>query len=151
MAQHFVRMYEHVRWANQRVLDALKAAGGKPEKAHRLFAHVLGAERVWLARLNGLDSSVHPVWPDLGLEECGEWLQENYSGYLLFLSQKTEEDLMRPVTYRNTSGAGFTTAIHDILTHVSMHGSYHRGQIALAMRSEGFEPVNTDFITFVRE
>jgi uncharacterized damage-inducible protein DinB len=148
---HYKRLFEHVKWANARILEALKKTDGKPEKALKLFAHVLGAERVWLARLNGQDSSVHPVWPDMGLEECEKCMEENIAGYSAFLSNLTNEDLARTVTYSNTSGATFNTAIQDILTHVSMHGSYHRGQIAQAMRIEGFEPVNTDFITFVRE
>jgi uncharacterized damage-inducible protein DinB len=31
-----------------------------------------------------------------------------------------------------------------------MHGSYHRGQIAMALRAAGVDPVNTDFIAFAR-
>ncbi|NIP57628.1 MAG: damage-inducible protein DinB, partial [Gemmatimonadetes bacterium] len=45
----------------------------------------------------------------------------------------------------------FRTPIGEILLHVLLHGSYHRGQIALRMRDVGEEPVNTDLITFVRE
>jgi uncharacterized damage-inducible protein DinB len=45
----------------------------------------------------------------------------------------------------------FQTPIKDLLMHVALHGSYHRGQIAQALRLAGGEPVNTDFITFVRE
>ncbi len=32
-----------------------------------------------------------------------------------------------------------------------MHGTYHRGQIAAALRAADITPPNTDFITFVRE
>lgn len=151
MVNHYHRLYEHMKWANAKVLEALKKTDGKPERAMKLFAHVLGAERIWLARLNGQDSTVHPVWPEMGLEDCAKCMEENNAGYSVFLSNLTDEDLAKTVTYRNTSGTEFVTAIGDILTHVSMHGSYHRGQIAQSMRSEGFDPVNTDFITFVRE
>jgi len=34
---------------------------------------------------------------------------------------------------------------------VALHGSYHRGQVAAAVRAAGGEPVNTDYITYVRE
>lgn len=33
----------------------------------------------------------------------------------------------------------------------AIYGAYHRGQIARAHRAAGETPVNTDFITFVRE
>jgi uncharacterized damage-inducible protein DinB len=55
------------------------------------------------------------------------------------------------MTYRNSKGLEFTNSVGDTLTHVWLHGSYHRGQIAQAIRRAGHEPVNTDFITFVRE
>ena len=39
----------------------------------------------------------------------------------------------------------------DIVTHVALHGAYHRGQIAWVLRHGAGEPVSTDFITMVRE
>jgi uncharacterized damage-inducible protein DinB len=41
--------------------------------------------------------------------------------------------------------------VEDVLLHVALHGSYHRGQIAAAVRAAGGEPVNTDFVTWTRE
>ena len=38
----------------------------------------------------------------------------------------------------------------DILSHVVLHASYHRGQIASAMREAGGTPAYTDFIHAVR-
>jgi uncharacterized damage-inducible protein DinB len=35
--------------------------------------------------------------------------------------------------------------------HVLLHSVYHRGQIALQMRSSGAEPAYTDFIHSVRQ
>ena len=39
----------------------------------------------------------------------------------------------------------------DILFHLASHGAYHRGQISVTLRHSNLEPVNTDYITFVRE
>ena len=39
----------------------------------------------------------------------------------------------------------------DILTHVTMHGAYHRAQIAAAVRESGGEPAYTDFIHAARQ
>ena len=38
----------------------------------------------------------------------------------------------------------------DILLHVCLHGAYHRGQVAVSMRSGGAEPAPTDFIAMRR-
>ncbi len=67
------------------------------------------------------------------------------------LDTLSQGDLERRVAYRNSKGEEFRTPIGEILLHVLLHGSYHRGQIALRMRDVGEEPVNTDLITFVRE
>jgi len=47
--------------------------------------------------------------------------------------------------------AYWTSTVGDILTHVAMHGAYHRAQIAAAVRESGREPAYTDFIHAVRQ
>jgi uncharacterized damage-inducible protein DinB len=54
------------------------------------------------------------------------------------------------ISYKNSTGKEFKKSIRDILTHVALHGQYHRGQINLLLRIDGMEPINTDFITFRR-
>ena len=83
--------------------------------------------------------------------EARRWAAENRDGYRRFLEALTEHDLDRRVEYANSSGRLFHTAVGDVLMHVAMHGAYHRGQVARALREAGGEPVNTDFITYVRE
>lgn len=62
----------------------------------------------------------------------------------------SEADLGAVVRYRNTKGEEFATPVIDILTHVVVHGAYHRGQIAKALGRAGTRAVNTDYITFAR-
>jgi uncharacterized damage-inducible protein DinB len=54
------------------------------------------------------------------------------------------------VSYRNSAGREFTNTVADIVTHVAMHGSHHRGQIALKLRASGQEPPYVDYIQFAR-
>jgi len=75
-------------------------------------------------------------------------------------SLTTELDLMkeygeygtfaRRVTYRNSKGRRYESSVADIVMHVSMHGGYHRGQIARQLRAAGREPPYTDYIQFTR-
>ena len=60
-------------------------------------------------------------------------------------------DLEEGVGYRNSLGEYWTSTAGDILTHVAMHGGYHRAQIAAALRERGREPVYTDFIHAIRQ
>lgn len=142
-------LLDHLEWANLRVLEA--ARGTDNPVALRLLSHLLGAERVWLARIERGDSSDLEIWPDMDFEECRDLLDRNVADLRRLLGSLTEAELERPVAYRNSKGEEFRTPIGEILLHVLLHGSYHRGQIALRMRDGGDEPVNTDFITFARE
>lgn len=53
--------------------------------------------------------------------------------------------LQHEVEYHTSNGATFRNSVADILTHVALHGSYHRGQIALVTREAGPTPVPTDY------
>jgi len=143
-------MYDHVKWANARILDAIARTGDASDYVTTLLHHVLRAEQVWLLRLKGQDSSHLPLWQSCSLQDLTELMKDNERSYTDYLATLDETRLGDMITYRNQSGVPFTTSIRNILIHVALHGSYHRGQINAALRREGHEPVNVDYITFVR-
>lgn len=147
--EHLARLVEHLAWADERVLASLRSARAPLPAAVSLHAHVLGAEHVWLRRVSGGASEV-AVWPELSLDECAELAHENVRGLRQLVSLLDSARLGEPVTYRNSAGTEFTTGLEDILLHVAMHGSYHRGQVAALLRSAGDEPNPTDYIHWVR-
>lgn len=143
-------MFEHLHWANQRILDALRVNTDN-ERALQLFAHILHVEQVWFTRLTGKDSSHIPLWPDADLSVCSQLVDlnnENYSAYLA--DMKTNGNLDAEISYKSQNGESFKSSVHDILTQVALHGHYHRGQINSMLRTAGNEPVNVDYITYVR-
>ena len=142
------KMFEHVSWANQQILETLRSSGD--QEASRLFSHILLSENVWITRLRGLDSSHLPIWQDADLESCAALMKENEENIKAYLAPLTEADLDQIISYKNSKGTEFKNSIRDILTHVALHGQYHRGQINARLRAGGMEPVNVDFITFVR-
>lgn len=143
------RLFEHMYWADELALDALREAGDLSLTSRALFAHVLGAEETWLARLEGRTPKL-AVWPELSIGECARGAEGLRAAYTAYLARQTEETLQRPVHYRNSAGTEFDSRVDDILAHVAMHGAYHRGQVALALRQEGARPNPTDFIAFIR-
>lgn len=145
---HIRSLLAHMAWADERILQSLRQPD-LPSRALELYAHVLGAEHVWLARLEQRAATV-PVWPIMTLEECTRLAALNRDGYQAYVDRLTSDDLRRTVHYRNSAGVEFDTPIEDILVHVAMHGSYHRGQVTLLVRDAGAEPRPTDYIAFVR-
>jgi uncharacterized damage-inducible protein DinB len=143
------RLFDHMAWADARALAALRKAAVASELAHSELAHILGVEHVWLARLEGRPATV-AVWPELSVDECEALSRETQAGFRAFVDREDEATLERTVHYRNSVGAEFDTKVSDILLHVALHGSYHRGKVAAALRAAGAEPAATDYIGFVR-
>jgi len=143
-------MYEHLNWANQRILETLQNIEGENQEISRLFSHILLAEKVWITRLRGLDSSRLPIWLEVDIEVCAELVLQIEKSLTTFLTNLANADLDNLIFYTNSKGTEFKNSVRDILTHVALHGQYHRGQINSRLRADGNEPVNIDFITFVR-
>ena len=143
-------MYEHLNWANQCILKTLQSIEDENQEVNRLFSHILFAEKVWITRLRGLDSSRLPIWLEVDMEVCAELVMQNEESLTTFLSNLANSDLDKLIFYTNSKGTEFKNSVRDILTHIALHGQYHRGQINSRLRADGIEPVNIDFITFVR-
>lgn len=57
--EHIQRLIAHMSWADRAALEALRRADGMTARTLAIFAHILGAEHVWLAR-----GSLDPIRPD---------------------------------------------------------------------------------------
>ncbi len=151
MDSGFVRaLVAHAHWANRRVLTNLRAAG-PADRPRLLLSHLLAAEQIWLSRIRGEPHPGIEVWPELSLDECADLVQRNATAYRDLVESVSPSDLDRVVAYRTSGGREYETKLIDILIHVALHGSHHRGQIAVAVRELGRAPENTDYITYVRE
>ncbi|WP_123041114.1 DinB family protein [Cohnella candidum] len=145
------RMMDHLIWADERILDALEESGTKNKDLLKLVRHVAIAERVWLSRLQGKDSSQYSLWQEAeDLTAIRTMFEENAEQYRIYIEGLEETELDEMIDYANQSGVPFRTSIRDILLQVLLHGQYHRGQINRALRIESAEPVQVDYITFAR-
>ena len=143
------KLVDHLKWADAAALETLRTSPGSDARALTIYSHILGAEAVWLARLAGRRPDV-AVWPVLSLGEATSIAARNADELDAYLASLAPEDLGREIQYRNSAGQEFRSAIEDILMHMVLHGSYHRGQVMLLIRTGGGEPASTDYIAFVR-
>jgi uncharacterized damage-inducible protein DinB len=149
LADSLRRQLAYDEWANREVIGALRTHGAD-ERSLQLMAHILSAERLWLERMRQQTQST-PVWPRVDLEQCEAQAVEMGRLWQEYLELLTPGDLSQPVSYKNSKGEAWTSAVGDILLHVVMHSVYHRGQIASHMRATGRTPAYTDFIHGVRQ
>ena len=141
-------LWAHVVWADRVLLSALAPERASAETI-REYAHVLGADEVWLARLSRRASRT-PVWPDVGLADLPALAEMVHAGYRDYFATLDDAAVSEVIAYTNTAGQSFETRARDILLHVVLHAQYHRGKINLLLRQAGLEPAPTDYISFIR-
>jgi uncharacterized damage-inducible protein DinB len=141
------RMWEHAAWADRLLLGALLRLDPCPSAVWREYAHVLGAESVWLDRLLRRPAR-HAVWPTFEPAAAAALAESLRAEYIAYLDSLTYDALDALVPYVNSAGIAFETPAEDILLQVFLHGQYHRGKINLMLRQSREEPIPTDYIAF---
>lgn len=143
------KLFAYELWANGEVLASLRAAADVPGPALRRAAHVIGTSRLWLSRLRGVDSPL-AVWPELSLDDCERELALVHAAWDDYLEALDPEAIATPVSYVNSQGESFSSAVPDVLMHMILHSAYHRGQVNSDLRAAGIEPRLTDYVHATR-
>jgi uncharacterized damage-inducible protein DinB len=153
LIKHFLRLNGYESWANALVLDSVETIppqgreGPVYQRVMGLLPHNQLARQVWLWRLNDKPYENPKDWfPARSAAEmrpeCAR-LDREWTGYLTSL---TDADLAGKIRYTSSAGLRFESVIHDVLTHVFNHGTYHRGQIARMVHELGGKRAETDYI-----
>ena len=146
--EHLRKLLEYDDWANRRVLTALKIS--ESERSLQIFAHILITKQEYFERLSGKDSTGFDFWPNLKIEECERLADCTTQIYHKLLNDSDELGLEQTAKYKTSEGVPFENSYRDMLTHVLIHSSIHRGNIVLKMREEGLEPPKIDYILYLR-
>jgi uncharacterized damage-inducible protein DinB len=146
-------------WADRVCLKALEQV--QPEDLTRdtgtsfgsllgTLAHILGSQRVWLARFEGKvfdrvpDLASFPDWEAL----TAAW-GETSAELGFFLASLTADQVIADLTWTTTQGVTYTRPLWQPVLHLVNHGTYHRGQVVSQLRQLGYEPPSTDLIYFL--
>lgn len=157
-AAEYRRWFDYEKDAHAKVLRSLESVPAErrstPEfqRAVSIFAHIVAGRTVWLSRLGMIKADKPPLFPtDVSLSKLADDLriiQDHWDGYL---RRVTDAELQQFAEYQSYDAGRFRTRVEDILTHMMGHSLYHRGQIAMLVRTAGGEPASTDFIYWCRE
>lgn len=152
-------LYDYHRWANRRLFDAAAALGedaaarevGKQfsfPTVRRMFAHIYGADWVWLQRWNGTSPTKLPGGEIGSLADLRERWDALEKEQQAFLQSLTAADLGRIVDYRNVEGKAFRLPLGPLLQHVANHATHHRSEIATMLTMLSGSPPGTDLVTY---
>ena len=151
--------YDYHHWANRRLFDLASGLGEGVTRdmgAHwsfptlkGMFAHIYGADNVWLTRWKGSSPSRLSVDADFAsmIDLRAKWgaLEAEQRAFLAGLA---EADLTRPVQYRNTEGKEFQVALGALLQHVVNHATHHRSEAATMITLISGSPPDTGINTY---
>jgi uncharacterized damage-inducible protein DinB len=160
MAVAMIRdLYDYHRWANRRLFDVAAGLGDAVTRdmgAHwsfptlkGMFAHIYGADNVWLTRWKGsspgrlLGDADFPTVADLRTRWDALETEQR-----AFVDGLGEADLARPVVYKNTSGQEFRVALGPLLQHVVNHATHHRSEAATMITLISGSPPDTGINTY---
>ena len=150
------RWFEYEKESHAKTLASLYAV---PEelrnlkefaKAVHLVGHIIAARRMWLFRFGVVGQNAELFPSETKLAELPAQLSEMEAMWFEFLKQLNDAELARVFEYQSYEGARFRNTIEDILTQLFGHSWYHRGQVAMLLRSIGAEPAVTDFVFWAR-
>ena len=160
MAVALIReLYDYHRWANRRLFDFAAGLGDAVTRdmgpqwsfptLKGMFAHVYGADNVWLTRWKGSSpgrllgdgdfttmADLRARWDALEAEQRA------------FVDALSEADLSRPVVYKNTGGTEFQVALGPLLQHVVNHATHHRSEAATMITLISGSPPDTGINTY---
>ena len=133
--------------------------GGSFHCVRDTLLHILGGEWIWLAywrnppdspaSLSDLkakrDALFSPdAFPNVDVLQS-KWIEIELE-QSEFVNRVNNETLTKLLPFR-----GMRLTLMHLMQHVVNHSTYHRGQVALAMRQLGAEPLATDFHVFLLE
>jgi uncharacterized damage-inducible protein DinB len=149
--EYFVDLFNYNHWANERSINALTQIEGKNERAFQIMGHILDAQLNWYKRINDPAHATQNFWNKYSIEDMRGLSYKSSKEWLRFIESLTDDGYKKKINYQNSKGLEFTNTILQILTHVTHHSSYHRGQIASLIRSNWGAPPITDYIVYERE
>ena len=155
--------YTHYNlWANNSLLDLINSNFDETGLDREIISsfpsirktvyHIWDAEFIWLRRLKGesLDA-----WPNKNFngtfKDATQRLLSTGEEFIRHIENLTEENIVKPFSYKNVEGRSFTNPVWESVHHCMNHSTFHRGQLVTMFRQSRIKNIpSTDFITYCR-
>ncbi len=152
----YSQLIEVKRWADRGLYAAVtqqfeRLTAEEASIMLRIFDHIHVVDRIFQHHLQGVPhtfkaarSEKMPELQSLAVSsrEVDDW-------YATYVNSLTEEDFEQPIDFVFTSGKPARMRRGEILLHVCLHGTYHRGNAGAVLQLKGLTPSRdavTDFL-----
>jgi len=155
-------LFAYNTWATRRIFEALASLPpgdytrdlkSSFASIHATLAHIVGADRIWLARWRGESGVGMLKGEDVpSLAELRKLWEKVEAERTQFLAGLQDDDLTREIVVKPSGGGQqYVHRLLETLQHAVDHSSYHRGQIVTMMRQVNVKPPSTGLIGYYRE
>jgi uncharacterized damage-inducible protein DinB len=143
----YAQLIEVKRWADRGLYDTVSRNFDRlsPEEAFimlRILDHIHAVDRIFQHHLQGLPHTYKAArsaeMPKL--EALADSAREVDDWYASYVGTLAEEDIEQPLDFTFTSGKKARMRRGEILLHVCMHGTYHRGNAGAVLQLKGLTP-----------
>ena len=161
-ATDLVTLMTYKAWADDRLYEALKDVPQTELIARRetilggilrALNHVYGMDLVWQAHLEGRPHGFTDRRPEIFSElSCLCTAQQEIDAwYIDYATAMDPESARTVVDFEFIGGGAGSMTRSEVLLHVVMHTSYHRGHVTDMMCQIPAQPPITDLPVFLRE
>jgi uncharacterized damage-inducible protein DinB len=156
--QPYSQLIEIKRWADRGLCDVVSQSVDRLNEQEtsimlRIFDHIHAVDRIFqhhlLGRPHAFKAARSEVMPALdvlaaGMREVDDW----YAAYVGGLSP---DEFDQPVDFVFTSGKPARMRRGEIILHVCLHGTYHRGNAGAVLQLKGLTPSRDSITDYLEE
>ena len=157
-SQTYSQLMAIKRWADRGLYDVVGQNFDRltQEEASimlRIFDHIHTVDRIFQHHLRGLPHTFRAPRSEKmpELQELARGAREIDDWYVSYVDNLPESDFEEPIDFVFTSGKPARMRRGQIILHVCLHGTYHRGNAGAVLQLKGLTPSRdsiTDFLEY---
>ncbi len=153
-------LYDYNEWANNRLLKTASELSAdefsRPQGAswgsvEANFGHIVGAQITWLSRWRTGRSAgpILELQAITGFDGIGAAFEGSHTDLREFVAGLSDHGLEEAMAYTDTRGNSYQNEVlWQLMLHLANHGTYHRGEVAMALTALGHSPGDLDYRRF---
>jgi uncharacterized damage-inducible protein DinB len=153
---HIAAMFRYKAWANDEILTTMKLLDEKADSDDRrttirILNHTYVVDRIFAANLQLLEHgyAATNTADTPTLEQLELAVKKSDQWYLEYVSMLEPSALNESIDFKFTDGALARMSREEMLTHLVLHGGYHRGAIGRILAQLSIKPPRDVFTGFL--
>ena len=145
----YAHLVRYKQWADRGLYEVVGRLDGPDAPiALRILDHMLAVDRIFQCHLQGRPHAFRAPRSDTvpSLDELAAGAREAGVWYVAYVDGLTADEFTQTVEFTFTDGTPARMTRGEIILHVCLHGTYHRGNAGILLQKNGIAP-NPDRLT----